>query len=70
MLKNNQWNILNRKVINSGKKKCHTQKAQLIINKETQEIICTDFSNGNDFRLFKESQTVSSSSRATALKFA
>ena len=40
----------------SGKKKCHTQKAQVIINQATLEIIATAFSQGrtHDFRLFKE----------------
>lgn len=42
----------------SGKKKRHTQKAQLIINQQTQEIIATAFATGSkhDFRLFKDSQ--------------
>ena len=41
----------------SGKKKCHTQKAQVIIDAQTLEIIATEFSKGktHDFRLFKES---------------
>ena len=30
----------------SGKKKCHTQKAQLIINFTTLEIVTTAFSEG------------------------
>ncbi len=40
----------------SGKKKCHTQKAQVIINQKTLEIIATAFCNGkrHDFKLFKE----------------
>ena len=40
----------------SGKKKCHTQKAQVIINQKTLEIIATAFCNGkkHDFNLFKE----------------
>ena len=31
----------------------------MVINKKTQEVICTDFSNGkrHDFRLFKKSKT-------------
>ena len=31
----------------------------MVVNKKTQEVICTDFSNGkrHDFRLFKESRT-------------
>lgn len=41
----------------SGKKKQHTQKAQVIVNLTTLEIIATAFSEGkkHDFRLFKES---------------
>ena len=41
----------------SGKKKCHTQKAQVIVNQTTLEIMVTAFSRGrkHDFRLFKES---------------
>ena len=41
----------------SGKKKCHTQKAQVIIDQATLEIIATAFSQGkkHDFQLFKES---------------
>ena len=52
-----------QKIHYSGKKKCHTQKAQLVINKETQMIVCTDFSNGkkHDFKLFKDSKTICSS---------
>ncbi len=40
----------------SGKKKCHTQKAQVIVNQKTMEIIATAFAKGkkHDFRLFKE----------------
>ena len=40
----------------SGKKKYHTQKAQLMINLKTLEIIATAFCHGkkHDFRLFKE----------------
>lgn len=39
----------------SGKKKCHTQKAQVIIDQATLEIIATAFGNGtmHDFKLFK-----------------
>lgn len=39
----------------SGKKKSHTQKAQVIINLETKEIISTAFAAGktHDFKLFK-----------------
>lgn len=41
----------------SGKKKYHTLKTQLIINRETGEIICTFFGKGrgHDFSLFKAS---------------
>ena len=41
----------------SGKKKRHTQKAQVIVNQKTLEIIATAFCKGrkHDFRLFKES---------------
>ncbi|HHF7390741.1 TPA: IS5 family transposase, partial [Legionella anisa] len=41
----------------SGKKKRHTLKTQLIVDKNQKKIICTSFSNGkrHDFRLFKES---------------
>lgn len=40
----------------SGKKKRHTQKAQVIVNLDTLEIIATAFSQGkkHDFQLFKE----------------
>ena len=64
MLKNNQLNVQKKQKIHySGKKKCHTQKAQLVINKETQMIVCTNFSNGkkHDFKLFKDSKTICSS---------
>ena len=46
----------------SGKKKCHTQKAQLMVNPKSQEVICTDFSKGkkHDFQLFKESRSMMS----------
>ena len=42
----------------SGKKKRHTIKAQVVVNKPNREIICTSFSNGkrHDFRVFKESK--------------
>jgi hypothetical protein len=40
------------------KKKRHTMKAQVVVNKKTKEIIRTDFANGrrHDFRLYKESK--------------
>ena len=42
----------------SGKKKQHTLKSQVIADKKSGQIICTNFSNGkkHDFRLFKESK--------------
>ena len=41
----------------SGKKKRHTLKTQILVNKSTKEILRTNFSNGkkHDFKLFKES---------------
>jgi hypothetical protein len=41
----------------SGKKKRHTQKAQVIVDKPSRKIICTNFEKGrrHDFRLFKTS---------------
>jgi transposase len=44
----------------SGKKKRHTQKAQLIVEKQTGKIIATAFSEGKkqDFALFEASRTV------------
>jgi len=41
------------------KEKRHTLKTQVVVNKKTQEVICTDFLKGkrHDFRLFKESKT-------------
>lgn len=41
----------------SGKKKCFSQKVQIIADFETGEILSSDFCNGrtHDFRLFKES---------------
>jgi len=43
----------------SGKKKRHTIKTQIVVNKKTKNIICTAFSEGkkHDFKLFKESKT-------------
>ena len=48
----------------SGKKKRHTQKAQLIADKRTGKIIATAFCEGKkqDFALFKESRTMLDSS--------
>jgi len=41
----------------SGKKKKHTLKAQILVDKNKKKILKTDFSNGkkHDFRLFTES---------------
>ncbi len=43
----------------SGKKKCFTQKVQIIADVETGEILSSNFCDGrtHDFRLFKESGT-------------
>lgn len=48
----------NQKKYYSGKKKKHTIKTQIVINKKTRKIICTNFSEGkkHDFKLFKESK--------------
>ena len=42
----------------SGKNRRHTQKAQLIANQKTAEIVVTSFSSGNkhDFQLFKDAK--------------
>lgn len=42
----------------SGKKKRHTIKSQVLVDKATQKILCTSFCPGkkHDFRLWKESQ--------------
>ncbi|WP_342637719.1 IS5 family transposase [Orientia tsutsugamushi] len=42
----------------SGKKKRHTLKTQIVVDKKTHQVICTDFSNckKHDFRLFKKSK--------------
>ncbi len=42
----------------SGKKKCFTQKVQIVIDFEAGEILSSDFCHGrmHDFRLFKESR--------------
>lgn len=41
-----------------GKKKKHTVKTQILVNKSNKEILKTNFTNGktHDFRLFKESK--------------
>jgi len=43
----------------SGKKKRHTQKAQVIADLDSAKIMATDFGRGSqhDFQLFKDSQT-------------
>lgn len=43
----------------SGKKKRHTIKTQIIVDKKSKKIICTAVEKGrkHDFRLFKESKT-------------
>ena len=39
------------------KKKKHTLKSQIVVNKDTKEIVCTNFCKGktHDFKLFKNS---------------
>ena len=41
----------------SGKKRRHTLKSQITVNKDSKEIICTSFGNGkmHDFNLYKKS---------------
>lgn len=47
-----------QKYFYSGKKKRHTLKTQVVVDKGTQKVICTSFSNGrkHDFKLLKESK--------------
>lgn len=62
---NNPLSVLKKQRIHySGKKKRHTQKAQLIVNQQTQEIIATAFAKGSkhDFQLFKDSHVIMSTS--------
>ena len=42
----------------SGKKKRHTIKSQVVVDKASRKVICTNFSNGkkHDFKLFKDSK--------------
>ncbi|MDR0573378.1 MAG: IS5 family transposase [Tannerella sp.] len=42
----------------SGKKKRHTQKTQIVADKASRKILCTDFAKGrkHDFKLFKDSR--------------
>lgn len=41
----------------SGKKKRHTLKTQVVVEKKSRKIVCTSFCNGkkHDFKLFKDS---------------
>jgi hypothetical protein len=43
----------------SGKKRRHTLKTQVVIDKKTKQVLCTAFAHRkrHDFRLFKESKT-------------
>ena len=53
-----QWNALKKqRKYYSGKKKRHTLKTQLVVDKKTMKTICLRFYNGkkHDFKLFKES---------------
>ncbi len=45
-----------------GKRKRHTQKAQVTVNRQTRTIIATDFANGktHDFQLVKDSRSAMS----------
>jgi hypothetical protein len=59
MQQNHLWNALKKqRHYYSGKKKKHTIKTQVVVNKADGQIICTSFANGrrHDFRLFKESK--------------
>ena len=59
-LRKRLWNIQKKqKKYYSGKKKRHTIKSQVVVNKASKTVICTSFANGkrHDFRLFKESKT-------------
>jgi hypothetical protein len=42
----------------SGKKKRHTQKTQIVVDKTSRKILCSDFDKGrrHDFKLFKDSK--------------
>ena len=42
----------------SGKKKRHTLKTQIVVDKKSSLIVCTNFCNGkkHDFKLFKDSR--------------
>jgi len=59
MQQSRRWSALKKaKILLSGKKKRHTIKSQVVVNKADDKIICTSFTNGryHDFRLFKESK--------------
>ena len=58
MLPSNQSNVQKKSRLHySGKKKYFTQKVQILVDSETEEILSSDFCQGrtHDFRLFKES---------------
>ena len=48
----------NQRKYYSGKKKRHTLKTQLVVEKESKKIMCTSFEKGkvHDFRILKESE--------------
>lgn len=53
------WNALKKqRQFYSGKKKRHTLKSQVLVDKLTGAIVCTDFAKGrvHDFRLLKQSR--------------
>lgn len=60
MLQKAQFRDLKKRQRNyySGKKKRHTIKTQVVVNKAKGNIICTNFANGrkHDFKMFKESK--------------
>ena len=51
-------NPVDQKNFYSGKKKCHTQKVQIVADKKSQQVICTcyDFGKTHDFNMFKKSK--------------
>lgn len=57
-LKKRNKRLKKQKQFYSGKKKKHTIKTQIVINKKTKQIVCTDFAEGkrHDFKLFKDSK--------------
>ncbi len=48
----------NRNATKSGKQKCHTMKAQLVVERESGQVICTAVAQGrtHDFKLLKRSR--------------